>query len=182
MSSHSAADSRGASRPTAEALTLAGVRKAFGATVAVQDLDLEAKAGELVALLGPSGCGKTTTLRMVAGFEQPDAGSIRIGNAEVTDLPPHRRNLGMVFQNYSLFPHRNVAENIEFGLRMAGVSRAERERRVAEMLDLVRLPGRADMYPAQLSGGQQQRVALARSRVVNPKVLLLDEPLGALDK
>ena len=166
----------------AEALTLAGVRKAFGTTVAVQDLDLEAKAGELVALLGPSGCGKTTTLRMVAGFERPDAGSIRIGNTEVTDLPPHRRNLGMVFQNYSLFPHRNVAENIAFGLRMAGVGRAERESRVAEMLDLVRLPGRADMYPSQLSGGQQQRVALARSLVVNPKVLLLDEPLGALDK
>src|SRR3569623_2906814 len=110
MSSLSASESRGASRPAAEALTLNGVRKSFGATIAVQDLDLEAKAGELVALLGPSGCGKTTTLRMVAGFEQADAGTIRIGETEVTHLPPHRRNLGMVFQNYSLFPHRNVAE------------------------------------------------------------------------
>jgi putative spermidine/putrescine transport system ATP-binding protein len=182
MSSLSAANSRGTSGPTAEALSLEGVRKTFGSTIAVQDLDLEAQAGELVALLGPSGCGKTTTLRMVAGFEMPDAGSIRIGETEVTHLPSHKRSLGMVFQNYSLFPHRNVAENIAFGLRMAGVGRAERENRVAEMLDLVRLPGRGDMYPAQLSGGQQQRVALARSLVVNPKVLLLDEPLGALDK
>src|SRR5690606_11285240 len=124
----------------------------------------------------------TTTLRMVAGFEQPDTGSIRIGGREVAALPPHRRNLGMVFQNYSLFPHRTVAENVGFGLRMAGVGRADRDRRVEEMLDLVRLPGRGAMFPSQLSGGQQQRVALGRSLIVNPKVLLLDEPLGALDK
>jgi putative spermidine/putrescine transport system ATP-binding protein len=182
MSSVSVARIGGISRPTAEALSLAGIHKAYGATAAVQDLYLEAKAGELVALLGPSGCGKTTTLRMVAGFEHPDAGSIHIGGAEITHLPPHKRNLGMVFQNYSLFPHRNVAENIGFGLRMAGVNRAERESRIADMLDLVRLPGRGGMYPSQLSGGQQQRVALARSLIVNPKVLLLDEPLGALDK
>ena len=182
MSSLSVVNSRGTPRPTAEALSLTGIGKAFGETAAVQDLHLEARAGELVALLGPSGCGKTTTLRMVAGFEQPDVGSIRIGQVEITQLPSHRRNLGMVFQNYSLFPHRNVAENIEFGLRMRGIDRAERESRVAEMLDLVRLPGRGDMYPSQLSGGQQQRVALARSLIVNPKVLLLDEPLGALDK
>jgi putative spermidine/putrescine transport system ATP-binding protein len=182
MSSVSVARIGGISRPTAEALSLAGIHKAYGATAAVQDLCLEAKAGELVALLGPSGCGKTTTLRMVAGFEHPDAGSIHIGGAEITHLPPHKRNLGMVFQNYSLFPHRNVAENIGFGLRMAGVNRAERESRIADMLVLVRLPGRGGMYPSQLSGGQQQRVALARSLIVNPKVLLLDEPLGALDK
>ncbi len=166
----------------AEALALSGIRKAYGATLAVNDLDLVVEAGDLVALLGPSGCGKTTTLRMVAGFEQPDAGSIRIGASEIAHLPPHRRKLGMVFQNYSLFPHRTVAENIGFGLRMAGAGRAERDARIGEMLDLIRLSGRDDMYPRQLSGGQQQRVALARSLIVNPKVLLLDEPLGALDK
>jgi putative spermidine/putrescine transport system ATP-binding protein len=182
MSSLSVARTGGISRPTAEALSLAGIHKAYGATAAVQDLYLEAKAGELVALLGPSGCGKTTTLRIVAGFEHPDAGSICVGDADITHLPPHARKLGMVFQNYSLFPHRTVAENVGFGLKMAGVDRAKRESRVMDMLDLVRLPNRGDMYPSQLSGGQQQRVALARSLIVNPKVLLLDEPLGALDK
>jgi putative spermidine/putrescine transport system ATP-binding protein len=171
-----------AARPTTEALSLAGVCKAFGATAAVRDLDLEVEAGDLVALLGPSGCGKTTILRIVAGFEQPDSGFIRIGGIEISRLPPHKRCLGMVFQNYSLFPHRTVVENIGFGLRMAGVERAERDRRVREMLDLIRLPHHGDMYPSQLSGGQQQRVALGRSLIVNPKVLLLDEPLGALDR
>ncbi|WP_238120979.1 MULTISPECIES: ABC transporter ATP-binding protein [unclassified Xanthobacter] len=164
------------------ALRLDRVRKDYGSTTAVQELNLEVAAGTLVALLGPSGCGKTTTLRMVAGFETPTSGRVLIGDQDVTPLPPNRRNLGMVFQNYSLFPHRTVAENIAFGLRMAGRSRAEQEVAVTRMLDLVRLEGRGDMYPRQLSGGQQQRVALARSLVLNPRVLLLDEPLGALDK
>ncbi|WP_118134644.1 ABC transporter ATP-binding protein [Oceanicella sp. SM1341] len=163
-------------------LVLDGIAKSYGGTVAVAEMDLTLPAGALVALLGPSGCGKTTTLRMVAGFETPDRGAIRIGGQDVTGLPPHRRNLGMVFQNYSLFPHRTVAENIAFGLRMARIGRAERDAEVRRMLDLVQLPGREDAYPAQLSGGQQQRVALARSLVVNPRVLLLDEPLGALDR
>lgn len=169
-------------RAAKEELLLAGVHKSYGKTAAVRNLDLHIAAGELVALLGPSGCGKTTTLRMVAGFERPDAGTIRIGATEVTSLPPHKRNLGMVFQNYSLFPHRTVAENIGFGLRMAGMGRAARDEKINDMLDLVQLKGRGDIYPSQLSGGQQQRIALARSLVVNPKVLLLDEPLGALDK
>lgn len=173
---------RGAVGSEDEGLLLAGIHKSYGKTVAVRNLDLQVAAGELVALLGPSGCGKTTTLRMVAGFERPDAGTIRIGSSEVSQLPPHKRKLGMVFQNYSLFPHRTVAENIGFGLRMAGLGKSARDEKIDGMLDLVQLQGRGDMYPSQLSGGQQQRVALGRSLIVNPKVLLLDEPLGALDK
>jgi len=169
-------------RETSSSLQLTGIRKGFGAVLAVQDLDLVAEPGTLVSLLGPSGCGKTTTLRMVAGFEQPDAGRIEIGGRDVTRIAPHKRNLGMVFQNYSLFPHRTVGENIAFGLRMAGESRQRQTEEVRRMLDMVHLAGREDMYPSQLSGGQQQRVALARALVVNPSVLLLDEPLGALDK
>ncbi|MFK3777508.1 ABC transporter ATP-binding protein [Agrobacterium sp. NPDC089420] len=164
------------------ALVLKGVSKRYGATLAVDNLDLTIEAGKLVSLLGPSGCGKTTTLRMVAGFELADSGSIHTGETDVTTLAPHRRRLGMVFQNYSLFPHRTVAENIAFGLRMQGIGRAERDGRVAAMLDLIKLSGRGDTWPSQLSGGQQQRVALARSLVANPRVLLLDEPLSALDK
>jgi putative spermidine/putrescine transport system ATP-binding protein len=136
----------------------------------------------MLALLGPSGCGKTTTLRMVAGFETPDAGKVLIGGEDVTRLRPAQRRLGMVFQNYSLFPHMTVAENIAFGLRMQSVQRADREAQVRRMLDMVQLAGMEARFPAQLSGGQQQRVALARSLITNPRILLLDEPLGALDK
>jgi putative spermidine/putrescine transport system ATP-binding protein len=167
---------------TASTLVLRTLTKRYGSSLAVDNLDLTIEAGKLVSLLGPSGCGKTTTLRMVAGFERPDAGIIQIGATNVTALPPHQRQLGMVFQNYSLFPHRTVAENIGFGLKMQGLGRGARDERVKSMLDLIQLSGRGDTYPAKLSGGQQQRVALARSLVVNPKILLLDEPLSALDK
>ncbi len=170
------------SQDGASALVLRAVTKRFGSNIAVDCLDLTIEAGKLVSLLGPSGCGKTTTLRMVAGFESTDSGTIQIGGTNVTNLPPHRRRLGMVFQNYSLFPHRTVAENIGFGLKMQGAAKAERDERIKSMLDLIQLSGRGDAFPSQLSGGQQQRVALARSLVVNPKVLLLDEPLSALDK
>jgi putative spermidine/putrescine transport system ATP-binding protein len=163
-------------------LFLKGIYKSYGKVAAVRNLDLHVNGGELVALLGPSGCGKTTTLRMVAGFETADSGTVQTDGEEISRLPPHKRRLGMVFQNYSLFPHRTVAENIGFGLRMAGMAKAARDAKIDEMLDLVQLQGRGDVHPSKLSGGQQQRVALARSLVVNPKVLLLDEPLGALDK
>jgi putative spermidine/putrescine transport system ATP-binding protein len=153
-----------------------------GGTRAVDGIDLTIGSGEFFSLLGPSGCGKTTTLRMLAGFEQPDAGSIRVGGQDITALPSERRDMGMVFQSYALFPHRTVAENIGFGLKMRGTGRAEMTRRVQEALDLVRLTGLEERRPAQLSGGQQQRVALARAIVINPRVLLCDEPLGALDK
>ncbi|MFC7399977.1 ABC transporter ATP-binding protein [Chelatococcus sp. GCM10030263] len=163
-------------------LQLQDLEKYFGTTTAVSRLNLHVEPGTLVSLLGPSGCGKTTTLRMIAGFERPDKGRIVVADADITALPPHRRALGMVFQNYSLFPHKTVGENIAFGLRMAGLAKAERDAKVVRMLDLVQLAGYADRYPTQLSGGQQQRVALARSLVPNPRVLLLDEPLGALDR
>jgi len=164
------------------ALTLAGISKRFGATLALRPLELEVPAGRILALLGPSGCGKTTTLRVIAGFEVPDSGAVLLGGRDVTELPPNRRGLGMVFQNYSLFPHMSVAENVAFGLRMRRLPRAERDARVQEMLEVVRLPGYGDRYAHQLSGGQQQRVALARALITRPAVLLLDEPLGALDK
>jgi len=163
-------------------LRLLGIRKAFGSVVALRPTSFDVPAGTMCALLGPSGCGKTTTLRIVAGFELPDAGQVLIRGEDRTYDPPQRRKLGMVFQNYSLFPHMTVAQNVAFGLRMAGMARAETEARTRRMLDIVHLPQHADRYPHQLSGGQQQRVALARSLVTEPSMLLLDEPLGALDK
>jgi putative spermidine/putrescine transport system ATP-binding protein len=167
----------------ADGVTLAGVSKTFpGGMRAVDAIELEVAAGEFVSLLGPSGCGKTTTLRMVAGFELPDSGRILVGPREVTTLPPEARDMGMVFQNYALFPHRTVAENVAFGLRMRKVAKAEITARVRTALDMVQLGGLEERRPGQLSGGQQQRVALARAIVINPTVLLCDEPLGALDK
>ncbi|HWD16573.1 MAG TPA: ABC transporter ATP-binding protein [Casimicrobiaceae bacterium] len=161
---------------------LVRVRKRFGAVTAVDDVSLDIGRGSIFSLLGPSGCGKTTTLRLIAGFEQPDAGDVFIRGARVTAIPPYRRDFSMVFQSYALFPHLTVAENVAFGLRMRRVARSDRARSVAEALDLVKLGTLADRHPRQLSGGQQQRVALARAIVVKPAVLLLDEPLGALDK
>jgi spermidine/putrescine ABC transporter ATP-binding subunit len=158
------------------------VRKRFGTVVAVDGLDIEIPHGTIFSLLGPSGCGKTTTLRLIAGFERPDAGDVYIRGERVTAIPPYRRNFSMVFQSYALFPHLSVAQNVAFGLRMRGVARSERAAAVNDALDLVKLRTLADRYPRQLSGGQQQRVALARAIVVKPAVLLLDEPLGALDK
>jgi putative spermidine/putrescine transport system ATP-binding protein/spermidine/putrescine transport system ATP-binding protein len=161
---------------------LHSVRKRFGAVIAVDDVTLDIHRGTIFSLLGPSGCGKTTTLRLIAGFEQPDAGDVYIRGACVSMRPPYRRDFSMVFQSYALFPHLSVAENVAFGLRMRRVPRGARAAAVKEALDLVKLGALSDRYPRQLSGGQQQRVALARAIVVKPAVLLLDEPLGALDK
>ncbi|MCL2729444.1 MAG: ABC transporter ATP-binding protein [Actinomycetia bacterium] len=158
-----------------------GLHRRFGATVALDGLDLAARPGELLALLGPSGCGKTTALRMLAGFEHPDAGEVLVDGEDIGAVPAHRRGTGMVFQSYSLFPHLTAAENVSFGLRMRGTGRGARQRRAAELLDLVGLGPLAGRYPHQMSGGQQQRVALARALALRPRVLLLDEPLSALD-
>jgi putative spermidine/putrescine transport system ATP-binding protein len=167
----------------AAAVRIERLSKSFdGVARAVDDVDLTIAAGEFFALLGPSGCGKTTTLRMIAGFETPDAGRILVGDTDMTDVPVHRRNMGMIFQSYALFPHRTVAENVAFGLRMRGLGRSEISGAVARALRQVALDGYEDRRPAQLSGGQQQRVALARAIVVRPPVLLCDEPLGALDR
>ncbi|MCL6290250.1 ABC transporter ATP-binding protein [Streptomyces fimicarius] len=157
------------------------LRRKFGSTVALDGLDLDIAPGEMVALLGPSGCGKTTALRIVAGFESADGGELLMDGQDVTSVPAHRRDIGMVFQSYSLFPNMTAAENIAYGLRVRGRAAAERRRRAGELLELVGLPGREGHYPHQLSGGQQQRVALARALAISPKVLLLDEPLSALD-
>jgi spermidine/putrescine transport system ATP-binding protein len=157
------------------------VTKRFAQVTAVNDLSLEVEHGEFFSLLGPSGCGKTTTLRMIAGFEEVTAGAIWLGDQEVTNTPPFRRDVNTVFQNYALFPHLNVFENVAFGLRRRHTPEAELRQRVAEFLDLVELPGYERRKPSQLSGGQQQRVALARALINHPRVLLLDEPLGALD-
>jgi spermidine/putrescine transport system ATP-binding protein len=160
---------------------LQGVTKAFGELVAVDDLDLDVAEGEFFTLLGPSGCGKTTTLRMVAGFEEPTSGTVLIDGQDVVDLPAHKRPTNTVFQSYALFPHLTVGENVAFGLRRKKVTKDEIDRRVATELERVGLARESNRRPAQLSGGQQQRVALARALVNLPKVLLLDEPLGALD-
>ena len=160
---------------------LVGVRKAYGDVVAVDRVDLEIASGEFFTLLGPSGSGKTTTLRLIAGFERPDAGRIELTGRDVTRLPPYSREVNTVFQDYALFPHMTVAENVDYGLRVKGIPRRERRLRVDEILEVVQLPGLGDRKPVQLSGGQRQRVALARALVNHPQVLLLDEPLGALD-
>jgi spermidine/putrescine transport system ATP-binding protein len=160
---------------------LVGVTKRFGDLEAVKKVSFDVQPGEFVSLLGPSGCGKTTTLRMIAGFEYPDEGDILLANESIVDTPPYKRDTSMVFQDYALFPHRTVAENVAFGLRMRKLPKAEIKKRVAETLELLELPGLGGRKPDQLSGGQQQRVALGRALIVDPSVLLLDEPLGALD-
>ncbi|MDH7785724.1 mannopine transport system ATP-binding protein [Ochrobactrum sp. 19YEA23] len=164
-------------------LMLAGVQKRFGETWAVHETTLDIRAGEFVSIIGPSGSGKTTLLTMIAGFEQPTNGRILVGGIDITTLPPNRRNIGMVFQKYALFPHLTVRQNIAFPLKMRRLgSKKEIQTRVDEMLELIRLNDFADRYPNQLSGGQQQRVAVARALVFSPPVILMDEPLGALDK
>jgi putative spermidine/putrescine transport system ATP-binding protein len=160
---------------------LEGLRRQYGPVVALDGFDLTISPGELVALLGPSGCGKTTTLRLLAGLEDADGGRVVVGGTDITHLAASKRNMGMVFQAYSLFPHLTVQQNVAFGLRLRGVDRAEQLRRALEMLELVGLSAQADRYAHQLSGGQQQRVALARALAISPQVLLLDEPLSALD-
>src|SRR5207249_11995542 len=157
------------------------VVKKFGDQVAVDHIDLEVRDGEFFSLLGPSGCGKTTTLRMIGGFEQPTSGLIELQGQDVTWLPPFKRNVNTVFQNYALFPHLTIFENVAFGLRRRGVKTNEIKSRVTDMLSLVELPGYEARKPTQISGGQAQRVALARALINRPAVLLLDEPLGALD-
>ena len=158
-----------------------GLSRQYGAVVALDKLDLTVQPGELIALLGPSGCGKTTTLRLLAGLEDADGGQINVAGRDITRLPASKRDMGMVFQAYSLFPHMTVQQNVAFGLRLRRVSTEERNRRAMEMLELVELHTQADRYPHQISGGQQQRVALARALAIEPQVLLLDEPLSALD-
>src|SRR5689334_24985907 len=162
-------------------LQLTGLTKAYGEFHAVAGVDLDIAQGELVVLLGPSGCGKTTTLRMIAGFVVPTAGEIRLGGNDITNRPPWKRNTGLVFQSYALFPHLSVADNVAFGLRMRKLQGGEIAAKLARALRLVRLEGLADRLPRELSGGQQQRVALARALVIEPDILLLDEPLSNLD-
>jgi len=178
-------DVAGANDPAIPAIELAGVAKEFrtggDVVAAVRSMDLRIAEGEFFSLLGPSGCGKTTTMRMIAGFEEPTEGTIFLHGHDVTGIPPNRRDVNMVFQSYALFPHMNVFENVAFGLRRRGVAKDEITRQVGEMLQIVGLAGREKRRPRELSGGQQQRVALARALVNHPRALLLDEPLGALD-
>lgn len=164
------------------AVRIDGVTKRYGTATAVDDLSLDVKPGEFLSLLGPSGCGKTTTLRMIAGFEYPDEGDILISGRSVLNLPPYRREVNTVFQAYALFPHLTVAENVAYGLQQRRVPKAEQRERVSEALDMVQLRAFADRKPTQLSGGQQQRIALSRALINRPSVLLLDEPLAALDR
>ena len=166
---------------TTAAIALEQASRAFGAVIALDRVTLEIAPGEFFALLGPSGSGKTTCLRLIAGFDRPDSGRILLDGEDVTGIPPYDRNVNTVFQDYALFPHMTVVENVAYGLRVRRVAAVERRRRALEMLELVRLSGFGDRRPAQLSGGQRQRVALARALINHPKVLLLDEPLGALD-
>jgi len=179
----SSTDEASSAEPSSEAVDvrLKGVSKHYGEVVAVDSLDLEVYRGEFFTMLGPSGSGKTTTLRMIAGFEEPDTGVVELGGKDVTGVPPYDRSVNTVFQDYALFPHMSVGENVEYGLRVTGVGKEERRRRASEALATVRLGGYEKRKPNQLSGGQQQRVALARAIVNEPRVLLLDEPLGALD-
>jgi putative spermidine/putrescine transport system ATP-binding protein/spermidine/putrescine transport system ATP-binding protein len=176
------ADRQDPATPADVAVRLDGVTKRFGEITALHEASLQVRRGELMTLLGPSGCGKTTLLNLVAGFFAPDSGEIAIDGARVTDLPTWRREIGMTFQNYALFPHMTVASNVGYGLRARRLAKPEIARRVAAVLELVKLSGLEDRKPRQLSGGQQQRVALARALVVRPKVLLLDEPFSALDR
>jgi putative spermidine/putrescine transport system ATP-binding protein len=163
------------------AVRLSGIRRVYGEVVAVGGVDLDIRAGEFFTMLGPSGSGKTTTLRVIAGFERPDAGRVELQGVDVTRVAPSQRAVNTVFQDYALFPHMTVVENVEYGLRVKGMARRERRARAEEVLERVRLPGLGNRKPVQLSGGQRQRVALARAIVNRPPVLLLDEPLGALD-
>lgn len=175
-------ESEGVSETTAAPdIRLRGLRKTYGDVVAVAGVDLEIARGEFFTMLGPSGSGKTTTLRMIAGFETPDSGTVELAGRDVGELPPYDREVNTVFQDYALFPHMTVGENVEYGMRVRKVDRVERARRRDEALEMVRLAGYDDRKPSELSGGQRQRVALARSIVNRPRVLLLDEPLGALD-
>jgi putative spermidine/putrescine transport system ATP-binding protein len=166
---------------TAPDIRLRGLVKRYGDVAAVDAIDLDVQRGEFFTLLGPSGSGKTTTLRLIAGFERPDSGTVELAGTEVSDRPPFARDVNTVFQDYALFPHLSVADNVAYGLRIKKVPRTERDRRTTEALEMVRLPGLGGRKPSQLSGGQRQRVALARAIVNRPQVLLLDEPLGALD-
>lgn len=162
-------------------LSVRDLSKAFGPTTALDGVDLDLPAGKLICFLGPSGCGKTTLLRIIAGLETPTSGRVMLGDTDLTEVPAHRRNIGMVFQSYALFPHLNVAENVAYGLRIRGVPKRERIRRAEELLDLVKLPHVSRRSTAQLSGGQRQRVAMARALALDPDLFLLDEPLSALD-
>jgi putative spermidine/putrescine transport system ATP-binding protein len=180
--SNAAADgTRQASGSRGTSVVMENLNRSFGATRALDGLSIEIAPGELVALLGPSGCGKTTALRILAGFETPDTGSVLVDGKDISSVPAARRDMGMVFQSYSLFPNMNALDNVGFGLRMRKTGTAERRKKAGELLDMVGLAPQASQYPHQLSGGQQQRVALARALAIEPRVLLLDEPLSALD-